>query len=109
MVGVLIFFYIAFFAIWLTIWYFVAKQFERIAFDKGYGVERHSFAMVFWFGIVGILYVFALPDRNLYQESEKEDPLPNMLNELQKCKDLLDMGVITQQEFEAIKKHLLGV
>ena len=53
--------------------------------------------------------VSALPDRNLYQESEKEDPLQKMVNELQKCKDLLDMGVITQQEFEARKKHLLGV
>ena len=32
-----------------------------------------------------------------------------MVNELQKCKDLLDMGVITQQEFEARLLSGLGI
>ena len=62
MIGVL-FFYILIFAIGLAIWYHVAKKFEQIAFDKGYGVEIHSCAMVFWLGIVGCLYVIALPDK----------------------------------------------
>ena len=42
--------------------YFVSKKFESIAFIKGYGKEIHSFAMCFWLGIVGYLYVIALPD-----------------------------------------------
>ena len=29
---------------------------------KGYGTEIHSFAMCFWLGVIGCLYVIALPD-----------------------------------------------
>ena len=40
----------------------IASKFESIASMKGYGKEIHSFAMCFWLGIVGYLYVIALPD-----------------------------------------------
>ena len=40
----------------------IASKFEQIASLKGYGKEIHSFAMCFWLGIVGYLYVIALPD-----------------------------------------------
>ena len=46
----------------LCIQFFVAKQFEEVAFSKGYGKEEHAFLMVFFLGIVGMLYVIALPD-----------------------------------------------
>ncbi len=46
----------------LFISYLVAKKFEKIAFQKGYNESIHSFAMCFWLGIVGYLYVIALPD-----------------------------------------------
>ena len=42
--------------------YLVARKFEEIAFQKGYDTTIHSFAMCFWLGIVGYLYVIALPD-----------------------------------------------
>ena len=42
----------------------VAKKFEEIAFQKGYDESIHSFAMCFWLGIVGYLYVIALPNLN---------------------------------------------
>ena len=45
----------------------VAKKFEEIAFQKGYDNSVHSFAMCFWLGIVGYLYVIALPNlKNSY-------------------------------------------
>ena len=49
----------------LFINYCIARKFEGIAFQKGYDDGAGSFRMCFWFGIVGILYVIALPDRNL--------------------------------------------
>lgn len=51
-------------AIALIINYVFAKKFEEIAFQKGYDESIHSFAMCFWFGILGYLYVIALPDLN---------------------------------------------
>lgn len=49
-------------AIGLLIKFIVAKKFEEIAFQKGYDNSIHSFAMCFWLGIVGYLYVLALPN-----------------------------------------------
>ena len=43
----------------------IAKKFEKIAFAKGYDESIHSFAMCFWLGVVGYLYVIALPDLTL--------------------------------------------
>lgn len=52
--------------------YIIAKKFEKIAFDKGYGVDGvHAFAMVFWLGIIGILYVIALPPKSNDNIGEK--------------------------------------
>lgn len=48
----------------LTIRYIVAKKFEAIAFQKGYDKSIHSYAMCFWLGIIGYLYVIALPNLN---------------------------------------------
>lgn len=46
----------------IVIQWVVAKKFEKIAIQKGYDEEINSFAMCFWLGIVGYLYVIALPD-----------------------------------------------
>ena len=53
---------------------YVSEKFEKIAYDKGYGKEAHAFAMCFWLGIIGYLYVIALPDlrqRGVNQENIK--------------------------------------
>ena len=42
----------------------VASKFEAIAIQKGYDSSIHSWAMCFWLGIVGCLYVIALPDKS---------------------------------------------
>ncbi len=60
----LIFAYIVIIVVFLFINYVVAKKFEKIAFQKGYDEEIHSFAMCFWLGITGMLYVIALPDKS---------------------------------------------
>ena len=39
----------------------VAKKFNKIAQQKGH-YDVHAFAMCFWLGIIGYLYVIALPD-----------------------------------------------
>ena len=67
--------YVIVLCILLGIQFFVAKQFEEIAFSKGYGQETHALGMVFFLGIVGMLYVIALPDLNLrilIRENSKE-------------------------------------
>ena len=55
----------------LLINYVIAEKFESIAEEKGYGEEIHSFAMCFWLGIIGYLYVIALPNRTQIQNQEK--------------------------------------
>jgi len=40
----------------------MAKTMEKIARQKGYGEEFNAFMMCFWLGMIGCLYVIALPD-----------------------------------------------
>ena len=51
--------------------YVIANKFRKVAIDKGHDAgELHVFAMCFWLGIIGYLYVIALPDRR-YNNSHK--------------------------------------
>jgi hypothetical protein len=57
------------FLLYITIWvvaiiiqYFISKQFESVAADKGYQGSRF-FHLSFWLGLPGWLLVAALPDR----------------------------------------------
>lgn len=47
----------------LFLWYSVSKNMARIAADKGY-TEKRWFHYCFWLGLVGILMVCAMPDKN---------------------------------------------
>lgn len=47
--------------IFIFVQYNVSKLFEKIAFDKGYNKEAHAFAMCFWLGFVGYIYVASMP------------------------------------------------
>ena len=60
-------------AVVLFINYVVAKKFEEIAFKKGYDDSIHSFAMCFWLGIVGYLYVIALPNLNNHYDIHSDN------------------------------------
>lgn len=48
-------------------------------------------------------------DRSETKKEEKEDVVLGSAEELKKFKELLDMGAITQEEFDAKKKQLLGL
>lgn len=50
-------------AVYLVIGYIIGKKMENVATEKGYGTEAHAFAMCFWLGIIGCIYVAALPDK----------------------------------------------
>ncbi|MBE6654826.1 MAG: hypothetical protein E7608_05150 [Ruminococcaceae bacterium] len=43
----------------------IASKFNAVAELKGHGKEVHAFAMCFWLGIIGYLYVISLPDLHL--------------------------------------------
>lgn len=49
--------------IYLSIGLVVSPMMEKAAAEKGYGKEAHAFAMCFWLGIIGCIYVAALPDK----------------------------------------------
>ena len=65
MIGFIIFSSLISVILALVINYFVASMFEKIALSKGHDSSTHSFAMCFWLGIIGYLYVIALPDLKL--------------------------------------------
>jgi hypothetical protein len=57
---------------------FIASKFNDIAYMKGYGPEMHCFAMCFWLGILGCLYVIALPDRGTREvQNNTSNPITN--------------------------------
>lgn len=43
--------------------FIVARMMENAAAMKGHGSEAHAFAACFWLGIIGCVYVAALPDK----------------------------------------------
>ena len=56
----------------LVINYVVARKFEDIAIQKGYKESATSFHMCLWLGIIGCLYVIALPDKSTKKETPEE-------------------------------------
>ena len=56
----------------------IASKFNDVAHMKGYGPEMHCFAMCFWLGILGCLYVSALPDRGTREvQNTTANPIAN--------------------------------
>ena len=79
----MIFLYLLVIAVVLSINYIIAKQFENIAYDKGYNSDAHPFAMCFWFGIIGYIYVAAMPKLTSeeMEQKEKEDEIEAIYRE----------------------------
>ena len=76
------------------------------------------FWMGFFFDIIGIIIISCLPDvrnqkpavaANVDSETAKgiNEPQIDKFDEIRKYKELLDDGIITQEEFETKKKELL--
>ena len=78
-----------------------------IAKNKGY-----SFGLWWLYGwllfIVAIIHVSLFPDKNAQQTPSPASPAgQSAADELKKYKELLDTGVITEEEFQEKKKKLL--
>lgn len=76
---------------------------KNIAKDKGYS-EIGFFFLGFFFPIIGLIIALCLNDKNAQNEIYMKQTAPQQLLEYKK---LLDMGVITPQEFEAKKRELM--
>ena len=78
-----------------------------IARNKGY-----SFGLWWFYGwmlfIVAIIHVSLIPDKNAPAAGPAVPPVSSA-DELKGYKELLDMGAITQAEFDVKKKQLLGL
>lgn len=57
--------------VYLIIGFIIGRMMENAAADKGYGTEAHAFAMCFWLGIIGCIYVAALPDKIQQKQNQK--------------------------------------
>lgn len=68
--------YVIFLALVIYLDYYIAKQFESVAKNKGY-TERKYFHLCFWLGLVGYLLVIALPDRGLTHANTTNAPTNN--------------------------------
>lgn len=53
-----------------------AGKMSDVAYAKGYDDSIHAFAMCFWLGIIGYLYVIALPD---IEARRKQDAIIELL------------------------------
>lgn len=49
----------------------VATLMSNVAVLKGYGTEVHAFAACFWLGILGCIYVAALPDKIIQSQNQR--------------------------------------
>ena len=68
-----IFFALILLVTYIIIQYNVSRLFEKIAFDKGYDESAHPFAMCFWLGIVGYIYVAAMPKLTADEIAKKQE------------------------------------
>ncbi len=61
----------------ILLWYFIGKEFQRIAAMKGHEETRY-FWWTFLMGPVGMMMVIALPQKAAAPEEVKPDELPDI-------------------------------
>lgn len=61
----------------LVLWWYIAKEFARIAEMKGYTDKRY-FWWTFWLGLIGILMVVALPTISKNETNMSSFELPEL-------------------------------
>lgn len=57
--------------IYFIVNFIIARLMENTAAMKGYGSEVHAFAACFWLGVIGCLYVVALPDKITQSQNQQ--------------------------------------
>jgi hypothetical protein len=96
-------------AVVLWINYALSTYFYHVATEKGY-YESCYLWIPFLFSAVGYVLVAALPDRgNGTKTVSKSSKNKDSYAEIAKYKELLDSEIITQEEFDAKKKQILGL
>lgn len=81
---------------------------------KGY---RGGFWWGFFFGIFGVIIVCCIPKKGIIESDKSKTNETILINdkdfneaeEIKKFKRLLDDGVLTEEEFSAKKKQILGI
>ena len=76
---------------------------------KGITVETSSGKINFWLLVNREEVYQAISDLTKKRQESSVEQQNNNIDDLKKLKDLLDNGVITQEEFDAKKKQLLGL
>jgi hypothetical protein len=84
---------------------------------KGISVATSSGRISFWlcknkedvFNVISNVLLERQENKNNELSFAKHDAPQSEADELKKYKDLLDSGIITQEEFDAKKKQLLGL
>jgi len=76
--------------------------------------ESRSMEGGFWWGfflwIIGIIVVAVRPsDKVVIEQTPSEQPTQSFAADLEKLAELKEKGIITQEEFDAKKKQLLGL
>ena len=84
---------------------------SRIAVATSSGITKFFFIKNY--KEIGVVLSKKINERQESTESHASTPAPalqaNAIDELKKLKELLDAGIITQEEFDAKKKQLLGL
>lgn len=83
-------------SIYLCIQRVIAKKFEQVAVQKGYEDGAGSFQLCFWLGLVGYLYVIALPLKHSGSLNEgviQTHYVNSQLYECPTCKSIVAYGV----------------
>lgn len=57
--------------LYIIINFVVASMMSNVAVMKGHGKEVHAFAACFWLGIIGCIYVAALPDKITQSQNKR--------------------------------------
>lgn len=73
---------------------------NKVVKNKGY--DENWFWWGFFFGIIALIVALTKP-QNIY--NQKKEPF----DELKKYKELMDSGIITEEEFNKKKLELLGL
>ena len=118
--------------IWGIVWGAVTRQ---TIIDKGYDNGAAYFFLGFFLGLIGWIYAFSKPDLKKqvqekmmydYIQGNNQSKQPSMNNntsennnsgissgkakeELTAYKNMLDEGLITEEEYEAKKKQILNI
>lgn len=90
----------------LVIDYFIAKKFSDIAEMKGHEGNTY-FWFTFWLGLVGMLMVIALPEKEVYdKKSLPSFSLPLQPVEAPRCEPSVKQTPITEPQNNDNKKHV---